>query len=191
MEEFEIKFLEVDVPALKKKLREIGAKKTAEFDYIIAFFDYPDLKMEKDNSWLKLRTDGKETTLSFKQRLGVKSHDASLPDDGMTEIETVVDDYAKMYEILLRSGFIIKREMEKRRIRYKKGNVVFDIDFWPRIPTFIEIEADSLENAKSAARELDFDPEKCLICSPSSIYVKYGINPNDYIKMNFKEFIKK
>jgi len=29
MEEFEIKFLEVDVPELEKKLQEIGAKKVA------------------------------------------------------------------------------------------------------------------------------------------------------------------
>jgi adenylate cyclase class 2 len=81
--------------------------------------------------------------------------------------------------------------MEKKRIQYKKGNVIFDIDFWPRIPAFIEIEADSLENANAGAQELGFDLSKAFICSPSSIYVKYGINPNDYIKMNFKEFIKK
>jgi adenylate cyclase class IV len=66
MEEFEIKFLEVDVPELEKKLLAIGAKKTGEYYYSTALFDYPDFRMDKDHAWLKLRTDGKETTLSYK-----------------------------------------------------------------------------------------------------------------------------
>jgi adenylate cyclase, class 2 len=191
MEEFEIKFLEVNVPELEKKLLVIGAKKVAEYEYSIVLFDYPDFRLDKDHSWLKLRTDGKETTVSFKKRIGVKSSDGSIPDDGMQEIEIIVDDYKKTYEIFKSTGFIIKREQQKNRIRYKKGDAVFDIDFWPRIPPYIEIESNSLENAKKASQELGFDPAKGLICSASNVYVKYGINPNEYITMNFKEFIKK
>ncbi|HEY4503134.1 MAG TPA: CYTH domain-containing protein [Candidatus Paceibacterota bacterium] len=191
MEEFEIKFLEVDVPELEKKLLAIGATKVAEYNYSIAFFDYPDLRMEKDHAWLRLRTDGKETTLAYKQRIGVQSNDASVPDEGMKETEIIVDNFLKTYDIFKSIGFVIKREMEKKRIRYQKGKAVFDIDFWPRVPTFIEVEADSLENARAAALELGFDPDKGLICSASSVYVKYGIDPNDYISMTFKEFVKK
>ncbi len=191
MEEFELKFLEVDVPELEKKLIAIGAQKVGEFLYRMAFFDYPDFRMNNDNAWLKLRTDGKETTLTYKQRLGVKSHDASIPDEGMKEIETIVDDYGKTYEIFKSIGFVIKREMDKKRVRYAKGSAVFDIDFWPRIPPFIEVEADSLENAKSAAKELGFDPESGLICSASNVYIKYGFNPNDYQSMTFEDFVKK
>ncbi len=191
MEEFEIKFLEVDVPELEKKLLNIGAKKVGEYDYIITLFDYPDLRLDKDHSWLKLRTDGKETTLSFKKRMGVKSSDGSIPDDGMQEMEIVVDDYQKTYAIFKALGFIVKREMGKRRVRYQKDKAVFDIDFWPQIPPYLEVESDSLENAKAAARELGFDPEKGLICSASNVFVKYGFNPNDYISMTPKGFVKK
>lgn len=191
MEEFEIKFLEVNVPELEKKLLEIGARKAGEYDYIITLFDYPDFRLDKDNSWLKLRTEGKETTLSFKQRIGVKSRDGSIPDEGMKEIEIVVEDYQKTYEIFKALGFIIKREMGKKRIRYTKGKAVYDIDFWPQIPPYVEVEADSIENAKAAAREAGFDPEKGLICSASNVYIKYEFNPNDYISMTPKGFIKK
>ncbi|HEV7424462.1 MAG TPA: class IV adenylate cyclase [Candidatus Paceibacterota bacterium] len=191
MEEFEIKFLEVNVPELEKKLLSIGAKKVREYNYSIVLFDYPDFRLDKDHSWLKLRTDGKETTVSFKKRIGVKSSDGSIPDEGMQEIEIIVDDYKKTYQIFKSMGFVIKREQEKRRIRYKKGEAVFDIDFWPQIPPYIEIESNSIENAKKAARELGFDGEKGLICSASNVYVRYGINPNEYITMNFEEFIKK
>ncbi|MBI5139439.1 CYTH domain-containing protein [Candidatus Nomurabacteria bacterium] len=191
MEEFEIKFLEVNVPELEKKLTSIGAKKVGEYEYSIVLFDYPDWRLDKDHSWLKLRTDGKETTLSFKKRIGVKSNDGSLPDDGMQEMEIIVDDYHKSYELFKSLGFVIKREQEKRRIRYEKGKAVFDIDFWPQIPPYVEVEANSLENAKEAAKEAGFDPEKGLICSASQIYVRYGFNPNDYVSMTPKGFIKK
>lgn len=190
MEEFEIKFLEINMPELEKKLLQIGAERVDEYNYFVVLFDYPDWRLDKDNSWLKLRTDGKETTLSYKQRIGVKTDD-NLKDDGMTEIEITVSDYEKTYELLKSLGFVIKREMEKRRVRYKKDNVVFDIDFWPKIPPFVEVEADSMENAKNAAILAGFDPEDGLICSASAVYAKYGINPDEYSSMTFKEFVKK
>ena len=148
MEEFEIKFLEVNVSELEKKLIKIGAEKVGEYDYTITLFDYSDLRLDKDHSWLKLRADGKETTLSFKKRMGVKSSDGSIPDEGMQEIEITVEDYEKTYAIFKALGFVIKREMGKKRVRYQKGKAVFDIDFWPQIPPYLEVEADSLENAK-------------------------------------------
>lgn len=191
MEEFEIKFLEVDVPELEKKLLAIGAEKVGEYDYKITLFDYPDLRMDKNNSWLKLRTDGKETTLSYKERIGVNSSDASIPDDGMKEIEVVVDSYKKTYELLLATNFIIKRKDEKRRIRYKKDEAVFDIDFWPELPPFLEVESVSMEKAGEAAQELGFDPEKGLVCSAGQIYKNYGYNLSEYSALTFNGMIKK
>ena len=90
MEEFEIKFLEIDVSELEKKLLSIGANKVGEYDYNISLFDFSDLAMDKKHAWLKLRTDGRETTLSYKERIGVKSNDGSIPDDGMKEIEILM-----------------------------------------------------------------------------------------------------
>src|SRR3989338_5413546 len=164
MEEFEIKFLEVDVPELEKKLLEIGAEKVGEYHYRIVLFDYPDFRMNNDNAWLKLRTDGKEEFLAYKQRIGVRSPDASIPDDGMKEIEVKVDDFEKTYALLCAVGFIVKREDEKKRIKYQKGETAFDIDFWPQLPPFLEVESNSMENARDSARELGFDPDKGLVC---------------------------
>jgi len=67
MEEFEIKFLEINVPELEKKLIQIGAKKIGEYDYVRAVFDYPVFRLDTNNGWIRLRTDGKETTLTYKK----------------------------------------------------------------------------------------------------------------------------
>jgi len=191
MEEFEIKFLEVDVPELEKKLLEIGANKVGEYEYNIVLFDYPDFRMDKDNSWFKLRTDGKESTLTYKKRMGVKSNDGSVPDDGMKEVEIIVSDYKKTFELLKSIGLVVKREMKKKRIRYQKGNAVFDIDFWPQIPPYLEVESNSFKEAEEASRELGFDPTKGLVCSSQEVYKRYGINMNDYSSINLEGFIKK
>lgn len=190
MQEFEIKFLEVDVPSLEKKLVSIGAEKVGEYNYFVTLFDYPDFRMDKEHAWLRLRTDGRETTLTYKQRIGVDEENNAGNDEGMKEIEIIVDNYEKTYELLKSTGFIIKRDMEKRRVRYKKDSAVFDIDFWPRIPPFVEVEADSLENAQKAAILAGFDIKDGLICSASQVYIKYDINPKEYSVMTFKEFIK-
>ena|SRR3989344_5603855 len=187
MEEYEIKFLEVDLETLEKKFLKIGAIKTAEYDYRRVIFDHPGLKLDEDHAFVRLRTDGTECTLTYKQQLGVKSNDGSIPDDGMKEVEVRVDNFENTYELLMSLGFTIKQKAWNKRVRYTKGDVVFDIDFWPELPTYMEIESTSYEKVKAAARELDLDPEKGLICSVKQVYKKYGYDLDDYLSITFED----
>jgi adenylate cyclase, class 2 len=191
MEEFEIKFLEVDVPQLEKELLAIGAKKVGEYEYSRVTFDYPDFRLDNMHAWVRLRTDRKISTLTYKKRLGVKSNDGSISDEGMKEIEVVVDSYEKTSDILKSMGFIIKHQAKNKRIRYEKGDAVFDIDFWPQIPPYVEIESTSLEKAKDAARELGFNSEDGLVCSVNQVYKKYGYDISEYSSITSERMIKK
>ena len=191
MEEFEIKFLEIDVPELERKLLQIGAEKVGEFNYARTTFDYPDFRLDNKQAWVRLRTDGRETSLTYKERVGVKSNDGSIADDGMKEIEVVVDSYEKTCEIIKSMGFIVKGQQKNKRVRYMKNDVVFDIDSWPFIPPYLEIESTSLEKAKNAAKELDFNLEQSLMCSTHQVYKKYGFDVNDYSSITFGGMIKK
>lgn len=191
MQEFEIKFLEVDVPELEKKLLEIGAKKTSEYDYSRIIFDYPESDMYKRGGWIRLRTDGKEATLTYKESIKEKLDDGNMKNVGMKEIEIVVDDYERTNELLKAIGLVKKVEEKNKRIRYAKGDVTFDIDFWPFIAPYLEIESSSFEKVKNAANELGFDPEVGIIGSAGSIYKKYGYNTDDYSSITFEGMIKK
>lgn len=188
MEEFEIKFLEVDVPSLEKKLLAIGAKKVGEYDYSRTIFYFP---QPKDEGWVRLRTDGKETTLTYKESVKEKLEDETFKTIGMKEIEVVVDDYNKAYELVQAMGLVLNKQEKNRRIRYMKGDVTFDIDFWPQIPTYLEIESDSYEKVNKAAMELGFDPSVGLIGSAGNVYRKYGYNIDDYSSITFDGMIKK
>lgn len=191
MEEFEVKFLEVNVPELEKKLLEIGARKTSEYEYSRAIFDYQDLRMDKEGGWVRLRTDGKESTLTYKKRIGIKSNDGSVADDGMQEIEVIIDSYEKTHQLLKAIGLVVKIESKNKRVRYEKGDVTFDIDSWPQIPPYLEVESSSLEKVKNAANELGFDGKKGIICSAKQIYKKYRIDVDDYSSITFEGMTKK
>lgn len=191
MEEFEIKFLEVDVIELEKKLLEIGAKKVGEYDYTRVNFDYPDFSLRKIHAWIRLRTDGKETTLSYKQNLRSKIVGKDKENIGCKEIEVVVDDYNKTFELLKVMGFIVNVEEKNKRIRYAKDDVAYDIDFWPFIPPYVEIESTSHEKAYNAAKELGFNPKDGLIGSAGTVYKKYGYDLDDFSSVTFGGMIKK
>ena len=161
------------------------------YNYHRSLFDYPDFRMKKVDSWVRLRTDGKETTLTYKKTIKEKPDDISSEDIGMKEIEVKVDSYEKTYEFLKCIGLIVKREEKNKRIRYKKDDVVFDIDFWPFIPAYLEIESDSYEKVKDAINKLGLNPKNGFICSNGAVYRKYGFNTHDYSAITFEGMTKK
>lgn len=190
-EEIEVVFLNIDKDKIEEKLRLIGAKKTKDIFYHIIAFDFPDYKLNKDNSWVRLRDDGEKTKLTFKKRLGVTSQDGSTNDEGMEEVEVVVDSFEETKLFLHKVGFVEKHEVEKKRARWELNSIVFDIDEWPSIPTFIEIEADSWKDVDKGTELLGLNKEDRKICSANQVYMMYDIDVDDYQKISFKEMIKK
>ena len=67
----------------------------------------------------------------------------------------------------------------------------FDIDFWPRLDPYLEIEADSWESVEKAIIELGLNPTDKKIFSVTQAYALNGINDKDYIRMTFTEFVKR
>ena len=190
-EEIEAVYLDINKEEIEKELRAIGAEKTGDIFYRHSSYDYPDLRLDKDNSWIRLRDEGDKIILAFKKRLGVTSQDGSTNDDGMEEIEIEVSSYEETAHFLKKIGMVEKHEAEKKRSRWQKREIIFDIDTWPSIPTLLEIEGPSWEEVDSAARLLNLDPENKKVCSVNQIYKIYGLDVDDYLKISFGGLIKK
>ena len=122
--EIERTILEIDVDSIKKKLKEIGAKKLYERKQLRKIYDFPDKRLDKEKAWIRLRNDGKKITLTLKQHTGEYDQ----------EIEVNVDDFERMHQLLRKLGLEDLYTQENKRIRYQLGKITFDIDFWPRIP---------------------------------------------------------
>ncbi|HEY4525921.1 MAG TPA: CYTH domain-containing protein [Candidatus Paceibacterota bacterium] len=190
-EEIEVKFLNIDPAQTEAKLLEIGALKVRDFFYRRRVFDYPDWRLDKAHSWLRLRDEGDKITLSFKKRIGADKHDGTGNDDGMEEVEIVVDDFEKTVQLLLALGFIEKHYAENKRSRWIKDGVEFDIDTFPELEPYLEIEATGWNKIDEAIAWLGLSPADKKIFSTSQIYALKGIKIADYTRLAFDGLVKR
>ena len=162
--EYEVRILEIDVADAIKRLKRIGAKK--EWDLLQRRYVY-DLIPKVEGKWVRLRTNGKKTTLTIKDVV-------SSEIDGTRELEIEVDDFEKCYEILKELGYEDRGYQENRRMQYKYEDVEIDIDYWPLIPTYMEIEGPSEEKVYKIVELLGYNREECTARDVDGIYIDYG-----------------
>ena len=191
MEEIEVKFLNIDSDLVQKRLKEVGAKKIFDRLYRRKVFDYPDLRLNNKGAWIRIRDEGDRITLAFKQRIGIEVHNGKTNDKTMEEIEIKISSFEKMAEILCKIGLKEKFYEENRRIRYQLGDIEFDIDFWPKLEPYLEIETSSWEEIDKAIKLLNLNPKDKKIFSTYQIYQLQGIDENDYQEITFKKMVKK
>lgn len=189
MEEIEVKFLDISVPEIRKKLSELGAKKVGEYLYKRKAYDYPDKRLAREHAWVRLRDEGDKVMFTYKQRFGVK--DNYLQDGGVKEIEVIVSDFVLTNQLLCAIGLVEKFYEENKRERYILDNVEIDIDSWPMIPPYVEIEGKSWEAVEKVAKKLELTWSRHVRCSTMQIYEIYKINENDYSVITFEKQIKK
>ncbi len=174
--EYEIRVLEIDVDKMIKKLDSLGATKVGEWEQKRYVYDFIP---KRENQWIRLRTNGKESTLTYKN---VEKDTI----DGTKELEIVVDDFKKTNEMLEILGYKSKGYQENNRIRYMLNGVEIDIDSWPKIPTYMEIEGKDEEEVNATLELLDIDKEKVTALNCEDIYKKiYGINIDEIKNLVF------
>ncbi len=165
--EYEVRVLEIDKEELRAKLDSYGAIFMGEFNQ--KRYVYNTIPKE-DGKWLRLRTNGENTTLTYKS---VEKNSI----DGTKEIEVKVSDFKKTHELLEASGFKSKSYQENKRIQYVLDGVEIDIDSWPMIPTYVEIEGKNEESVNKIIDKLELNKEKVTALDVQSVYEKiYGID---------------
>lgn len=187
-EEIEAKFLNIDIEQIQEKLKEFGAIKVGEFFQQWITFDYPDWRLDKDLAWIRLRDEGNgEISLSYKKRLGSANRAGTINDEGMQEIEIRVNDFDKTSDFFQVIGLVIKHSAEKKRIRWAKDDIEFDIDVYPGLEPYIEIETTSWDKIKSSAEALGLNYEDKKIFSANQVYAMKGIDVGKLLKISFEE----
>jgi adenylate cyclase class 2 len=164
--EYEVRVLEINREEILKKLQELKASFVKSSFQRRNVYDFNPVD---PNRWIRLRTDGKTTTLTFKQL-------ESANIDGTKEIEVEVSDFETMDEMLNRLGYFARGKQENYRIQFLLNGVEIDIDTWPRIPEYLEIEGKSEEEVLHTLDLLGIPRERATSLDVSSIYEEvYGI----------------
>ena len=163
MIEYEARVLEVNKDELEKKLKSLGAEKVADFNYRRRVYDF---NPRSDGKWIRLRTDGNKTTLTLKE---IKSKEI----DGTIENEIEVSDFDATDIILNKLGYKAHTYQENKRTRYLLDGVEIDIDTWPYIPTYVEIEGKSTKQVKEMIKKLGFDQNKVTSIDVQEVFKQY------------------
>ncbi|WP_129841585.1 class IV adenylate cyclase [Streptomyces sp. RFCAC02] len=160
--EYEAKFLAIDVAALRARLTALGAVQAFPRTLLTRkIFENDALRT---GAWVRLRDEGSRSTLTLKQVTDPTTI------DGTTEIETEITDLHAMADILRHIGLTEVRYQENYREEWTLGEVAFDFDTWPDLPTFLEIEGPDEASVRQATAALGLDYAEARFGSVDEIY---------------------
>ncbi|PRX51074.1 adenylate cyclase class 2 [Prauserella shujinwangii] len=173
--EHEAKVLDIDPDAMQRLILDKGGQKLGE--RFMRRYVY-DITPGDQSKWIRLRDTGDETTLTVKQI----TSDAI---DGTHEIEVGVDDFAATNALLGVMGFSAKSYQETKRTSFILDGAQVEIDTWPRIPPYLEIEAGSRDEVIRVAGLLGYTEADLTGEYTIKIYARYGIDLNAVPMLRF------
>lgn len=173
--EYETKVLNIDVEAVKQKLKELGAVFVGKKNFRRYVYDMNPPQAEKR---MRLRTDGKITTLTIKHIVDEKAI------DGVQEREIGVEAFDQMNTLLEQLNYRAKSYQENVRESFILGDCNLEIDTRPLIPTYLEIEWPNKEAVVEFLKKLAVNGEVTTE-NTIEVYKRYGINLKDYPTLSF------
>ncbi|MEV4264105.1 CYTH domain-containing protein [Kribbella sp. NPDC049584] len=175
--EFEAKVLDVEPNGLADKIllaggRQVGHRMFRRYVY--------DIQAGDESRWIRLRDSGTAVTLTVKEI----AHDGI---DGTTETEVVVGDFETTNELLGRMGFVAKSYQENRRASFELQGAELEIDWWPLIPPYLEIEGRSREHVVDVGKTLGISEDRLTGENTTKVYARYGIDLTAIPDLRFPE----
>lgn len=177
--ETETKVLNIDKADLLAKLEKIGAKKILETRLTVDWFQFPGTKSEAEPWYLRVRkySDGKVeiTWKGQSQTLGKsRTHE---------EINLNVSDFEKAKDFLVAIGLVNYAHQEKDRSSWTLKHWRFDLDQYPGIPAYLEIEGRDEAHIGEALKFLGLEDKKIWSGGERVLIQKeYGL---DWYEMRF------
>ena len=150
--EIEVAFYGVDRRDLKRQLLKLGAKPVGAFHMKRVNFQVSNRGKAGSGgystSWIRIRTDGKKTTLTLKEQRGRDS-------EGRKEFEVEVSKFGDTTRMIKRLIPDASPDyFENDREVYALGSLRFCIDKFPRLPYLFEIEGPTRIAVESIAKRL-------------------------------------
>ena len=151
--ENEVRFLEVDVDAIKHQLKKLGATNLGEDLLEERIYYNESLSWRDEGKLVRIRKTSNTISMSFKQYGQGTIGDTK-------EIEIMVSDVEHTHSFLESIGLICKRIQEKKRHSYHLEGVDIEIDYWPNIPAYLELESSSTRQLQDIAEKLHLNWEE-------------------------------
>lgn len=170
--EHEIKVLDVNIEEISKKLEQLGAKKVYDDVRTIIALDTKDkYYLNEKDKLIRVTDEGSiKVTMHVNQskpeiKKGIKFKTSRLKE--------TIDFFHEMglYEI---------SKVDAPRVSYELGKIDFDIDEFPMIPPFLEIDLEYIEEEGFSLEELlnklNLSSNKIVVMGTEDIHKLYGID---------------
>jgi len=154
--EIETKVLDIDVNQILKKFAELGAKKILETKYKVNWYRQIGTEEGNDSWFLRIRSNSKgvhEVTWKAKSNIlgTARKH---------KEINFEITEPDKLADLFAEIGLENYAYQEKERLSFIYKDWRFDIDQYPQIPAYLEIEGKSESHVKKAIKLLNLSKYK-------------------------------
>lgn len=173
--ECEAKVLGIDPDGIRATLLMAGAEHSGDRLQRRYVYDIPG----GSGTWLRLRDNGETATLCVKEILS----DAV---DGVRETETAVGDFDATHAILGKLGYLPKAYQENRRSSWTVLGASVEIDHWPLIPPYLEIEGSSGGHVHRVAEALGLRVDELTSVNTTAVYRRYGIDLGSIPRLTFE-----
>lgn len=177
MGEKEVKILEIPLEATIRRLELLGAVKMYDGPMDIEYYDFPNERLNKENKTVRLRSKGEILELTYKKEISKKK----IKDMDEHEITLPIDQMGTLRHMLTGIGLKVKRTYHKHRISYvlrtpHLGEAVhFEIDKYPKIPYFLEIEAATERIIEYYVKELGYVMKDAKPWSTKELFAYYKV----------------
>lgn len=175
-EEKEYKVLDVSKEHLQKKMEEIGALLVFNKDRVITTLDTPEYSIHKQGKDLRLTEEEK-----IKLSCDVRNKDTSGNELG---IKVFVSRSQETIDLLNLIGIQPVAKCVAHRLSYEWEGVDFDLDTFPNIPSFLEIDAgDSTKSLSEIIDLLELSTHKVVQMSTQEVFEYYNKNYLELFKV--------
>ncbi|MEK2475840.1 class IV adenylate cyclase [Streptomyces noursei] len=173
--EYEAKVLGIDPDAMAERIKVAGGSFQGE--RLMRRYVY-DTVPAVSGRWVRLRDSGGAVTLCVK----TISSDAI---DGTRETETTVGSFEDTHALLGLMGLTHRSYQENRRSSWLLDGVRLEIDEWPRIPPYLEIEGDTEEQVWATAECLSIPRSDLTSENTTKVFARYGIDLDSISELRF------
>lgn len=132
--------------------------------------------------WIRLRENGNKIEFTVKY---IYSAEAEYEIEKVREYEINVDNLETANKIIEEMGYIKKKYVEKKRTSYELNGIKIEIDEWPLIKPYIEIEGDTSEKIYDVLCKLGYKKEDAKVMNTEDVYLMYGIDLNLHSELKF------
>lgn len=139
--------------------------------------------MINPNKWVRLRQSNEKIELTTKHVFDKNDHNIQKVIESEIEVSSLED----TNKILESIGIHKRSYQEKIRTSYKYKTADIEIDIWPMLKPYMEIECDEEEIIDEIIEILDLKDKEIVSVNTETLYKQIGVNIHEISELKFED----